>query len=123
MWGNTMKGRRPSTHRNQKTAVVGALERGRRICAVVAPASLTNINALAAHIFPGGGRYSRTRRGCTASSRRRATQHHRINYLEKVVNVSGEYPHEHDRRVLVADQKMGFAPHTTSCPLSTLRAT
>jgi transposase len=66
-YGRKKMGRRPLTHPNQKVAVLGAVERGGRIRATVAPASLTNVNALVERIMPASTIFTDEARGCTTS--------------------------------------------------------
>ena len=87
-WGKTKKGRRPATCRNQKTAVLGAVERGGRIHATVAPASLTNINALVSRILPASTVFTDEARFYDKLASK-GYRHHRIAHKEKIY-VSGD---------------------------------
>ena len=86
--GGRKRGRRPLTHPTQKTAVLGAVERGGRIRAVVAPAKLANINALVSHIVPTAIVFTDEGR-LYDQLKRKGYQHKRIMHEAKVY-VSGD---------------------------------
>ncbi len=87
-WGRGKKGRRPATHPTQKTAVLGAVERGGRIRAVVAPASLSNVNSLVGHVLPASTVFTDEAR-LYDGLKRKGYQHRRIQHAEKIY-VSGD---------------------------------
>jgi transposase len=86
-YGRTKRGRRPLTHPNQKVAVLGAVERGGRIRATVAPASLTNVHALVERIMPASTIFTDEAR-LYDKLKAKGYTHHRINHSKKVY-VSG----------------------------------
>ena len=82
-------GRRPKSHPNQKTPVLGAVERGGRIRAVVAAASIANINtALVSRILPASTIFTDESRLYDKLGTKGYT-HHRIKHRERIY-VSGD---------------------------------
>jgi transposase len=82
-------GRRPKTHHNQKTPVLGAVERGGRVRAVVAQASIANIDTnLVSRILPSSTVFT-DESPLYKKLGRKGYTHHRIRHKERIY-VSGD---------------------------------
>jgi transposase-like protein len=86
--GRSRFGPRPASHPTQKTAVLGAVERGGRVRAIVTPASLSNVHSLVSRVLPSSTVFTDESR-LYDRLKRRGYEHKRINHSEKVY-VSGD---------------------------------